>query len=123
MARSEERPGADRLPPPPPGWLFLDPAAVPERWRGRAITMAMVPLMRDEAAHILNGGSAAPGLEPVDEPLARLLARGTNTEDMAAILGMSMRTTQRRIAALRRKIGARSKTELERMLAARGYAS
>ncbi len=107
----------------PGGWLFLHPDAVPPRWRNRGVPVVMVPLMPGEAAEVLENGRAGPELDPLDEALARLVARGAPTESIAGQLGVSGRTAQRRISVLRRRLGAGSRGELSRLLAARGYAS
>lgn len=120
LRRSEHAAGAQ---PRPNALLFLRPDAVPARWEDRGVSMVMVPLLPEEAAALLDGGGTDPLLEPLDESLARLVAQGCSTHEIAEALCISARTAQRRISALRRRLSATSRGELARLLAARGYAS
>lgn len=103
------------------GWLLLDPRAVPKRWRERAIPVALVPLLPREAEQVLGGQEALPELDPQDERLARLAARGLSVPVIAAEVGISPRSVQRRLAELRRRLGVGSKVELVRALSKRGF--
>lgn len=106
---------------PQGGWLLLEPGAVPERWRGRMRHVAMVPLLPSEADGLLAGRPASPALDPSDEAIARLVARGLSVIAIAAELGMSTRSVQRRLVRLRELLGAESKAELAGLLAAKGF--
>jgi DNA-binding CsgD family transcriptional regulator len=103
------------------GWFFLKSAAVPDRWRDRAVQVFLVPVTRTEAAHLLGGGRAEPEMEPADEPLAALTARGLSTKEIALALKVSHRHVERRLAALRERFGVDSKATLALHLARRGF--
>lgn len=103
------------------GWLLLPEDAVPERWKARAIKFCLVPLLPREAEGVLAGEPAVPELRPEDEPLLGLVARGLATTEIAVELGISPRTVERRLAALRRRLGVGSTADLARLLARRGF--
>lgn len=103
------------------GWLLLRGDAVPERWRERATALSLIPLLPGEAAEILADGATLPGVGPEKEPLLRMVADGLDQADIAARLGVSVRTVERRLASLRRRLGVGSTSELARLLARRGF--
>jgi DNA-binding NarL/FixJ family response regulator len=103
------------------GWLLVPEGAVPDRWRDRAVPMMFVPLLPQEADQVLESGSARPELDAEDEALLRLLAKGSTVEDTARKMGLHIRTVERRLAALRRRLGVATTAELVRMLARRGF--
>lgn len=81
----------------------------------------MVPLLPAEADTLLEGGPAAPELDPEDVPLAALLARGLSIGEIAGELGLNPRSVQRRLARLYRSFAVDSKAALSSLLAARGF--
>jgi DNA-binding CsgD family transcriptional regulator len=103
------------------GWVLLPEAAVPERWRSRAIAMWLVPLLPDEAEQILEEGRAEPGMTPAEEAVACLVARGMTVDAIARQLRISPRSVNRRLASLRERIGVASTAELAAALASRGF--
>lgn len=103
------------------GWLFLPAGAVPERWRGRAVPMAMVPLLPAEAGTLLIEGKTDK-LEG-DEELLRLVAAGYTRAVIARRLGVSLRTVQRRLARVQQKTGTGSLPELAVLLAKQGFSA
>ena len=108
-----------------PEWeacLLLREELIPQPWRDRAVTgLAVVPLLPDEASRLLGGEATAPGIDPEDEQLAKLLARGHSTDRIATELGVSNRSAERRIARLRRRFQLGSKADLAVHLARRGF--
>ncbi|HEX2266952.1 MAG TPA: helix-turn-helix transcriptional regulator [Actinomycetota bacterium] len=102
-------------------WVLMPREAIPPRWSGRAIDLALVPLAPDEARGILQAGSAVPSLDRDDEKLARLVAKGLSAEEIARAAHMTPRSVYRHMARLRRKVGARSTSELISHLAREGF--
>jgi DNA-binding NarL/FixJ family response regulator len=83
--------------------------------------MALVALLPEELSEILDGELALPALDPEDERILRLAARGRPVSAIARELGVSMRGAQYRLARLRRRFGAQSTSELAVMAARRGF--
>ncbi len=93
------------------GWLLLLPAAeVPRAWAERVLPLAVVQVGPAEAGDTVAPMLVAdPGwLSPAERRLAEMLRAGWSTVRMAAALGVSARTVQRRVAALRRRVGVSS---------------
>ncbi len=103
------------------GWVFLEPEAVPERWRSRAVEVLLVPLLPEEMDDILAQGRAVPELDPKDERLAELVASGASLPSIADELGLAPRTVERRVARLRTRFGVGSTAELAALFSARGF--
>jgi DNA-binding CsgD family transcriptional regulator len=102
-------------------WVLMPKGAIPSRWAGRAVDLALVPLAPDEARGVLQAGSAVPSLDRDDEKLARLVAQGLSAEEIARAAHMTPRSVYRHMARLRRKVGARSTSELISHLAREGF--
>jgi DNA-binding CsgD family transcriptional regulator len=118
-----ERSDVPTTPPDAKGavaWLFMPPADVPERWQRRAVPLMMVPLLPAEAESVLSEGAVEPDLRG-EEDLLRLVAQGLTRETIARRLGVSVRTVQRRLAAIQNRTGAGSLPELAVQLAQRGF--
>ena len=107
---------------PPAAWLFLSPDAVPEQWRSRARPAMYVPLLPDETKDLLAARPVLPSLSARDEHVARLAATGRTSASIARELGVSRRTVDRRLAALRDQFGVTSSAELAVRLSAHGLA-
>ena len=105
----------------PRGWLFLEADSVPERWRDRAVSVAMVPLLPGEAAQVLAGESAEPEVDETDHLIVALAAEGITIDGIARRIGMSPRGVQLRLARLRDRLRAGSTAELRVLLARRGF--
>lgn len=102
--------------------LFLcRPQDVPEQLAHRAIPMVLIPLLPDELGHTLGLDRIIPGVDPEDEPLLPLAARGRAPSVIARELNMSVRTVQRRLVRLCRRFGLESRAELAAFLAERGF--
>lgn len=108
--------------PSTPGstWLFVRADAVPDRWRRRAVETALVPLSPEETRELLDE-RLVPRLEPGDEGLLHLVARGQPISEVARRLGRPLRSVQRRVAHFRRAFGVSSTSELIAELAVRGF--
>ena len=104
-----------------PVWVLMPKGAIPPRWAARAIDLALVPLAPEEAKGVLTSGSAVPSLDRDDEKLARLVAQGMSAEEIARVAHMTPRSVYRHMARLRRKVGARSTSELISHLAREGF--
>ena len=102
-------------------WVLMPKGSIPPRWAGRAIDLALVPLAPDEAKGVLAAGSAVPSLDRDDEKLAHLVAQGLSAEEIARVAHMTPRSVYRHMARLRRKVGARSTSELISHLAREGF--
>lgn len=109
------------MPRKPRAWVLLSPETIPERWRGRATTVSLVPLLPREAQQLLREGRVMPEVPEQEEAVARLAARGLKASSIARMLGVSPRTVHRRIARLRERLGIGSSTELAAELARRGF--
>lgn len=105
----------------PGGWMFLAEDAVPERWRSRAQRVWFVPLLPEEAAHLLTAGETTPDVDPEDERIARLIAEGLSIDAISTRLDMSARSVHRRVARLRQRFDVASNRELATALARRGF--
>lgn len=106
----------------PRTWLFIQGAEVPAAWQSRAVTGAFVPLLPEEAALLMGGGTPQPALSGDELALARLAARGMSNAAMARELGIAERTVYRRLNQLRERFGFASKGDLISFLATTGLA-
>ncbi len=102
-------------------WVLMPPRRVPPRWADRAFDMLLVPLMPDEAAGLLERGTAPLGMTPEEEQVARLAARGESAEAIAATLHMSRRSVYRRLARLRKRVGVENPADLPSRLSKLGF--
>ncbi len=105
----------------PAAWVFLNPAAVPDRWAARAVPMAMVALTAEESLRLLDDAPVEQDPLAQDADLMRLVARGLSAEVIARRLGIAPRSVYRRLARLRGAFGAASTVELATELARRGF--
>ena len=103
------------------GWVLLPPASVPDRWRGRAMELLLVPLLPGEDTAFLDGTAATPAVDAVDERVADLAARGLSATAISQELAISTRSAYRRLAGLRRRLGVSSSAELAGELSRRGF--
>jgi DNA-binding CsgD family transcriptional regulator len=104
-----------------PAYLLVGEGRVPTRWRPRARWVALIPLLPEEVSSLAAGEEARLTLDPQEERIASLLARGLSVSVIARELGEPLRTVQRRLARLRDRVGVRSTSELAVLLAARGF--
>ncbi len=102
-------------------WLFIAPSLVPQAWRPRAVQVAFVPLLAEEAAHILQVGTEHLVVAPDDLALANLTARGLSPEGIARDLGVPVRSVYRHLSRLREAVGAATTGELAARLAHSGF--
>ena len=79
-----------------------------------------IELVPGEVQDILSDKSAQPTFDAAELRLARLVARGLTTRQMAVELGVDHRTVQRQVTRLRAKLGAGTKAELAVLLAEAG---
>lgn len=107
----------------PKAWVLISPRAVPERWRHRAVDLALIPLLPEEASRVLAGDGAHPVLNPEDAAFARLLVRGLTISAIADELEMSVRGVQRRVGRLRERFGTETTAQLRGLFADRGFGS
>jgi DNA-binding CsgD family transcriptional regulator len=101
-------------------WLVVEGDEVPDEWRARSRSVTVIPLLPGESRNLLESGSTAPALEPFDEELLLLLGEGLGTRRIADRLGRPERSVQRRLARLRRDLGAETNTDLALMAARLG---
>lgn len=83
--------------------------------------MVLVPMLPDEVGFALEMDGAVPGIDPEDEPLLRLAARGLPSKTIARELHISLRSVQRRLGRLTRRFNLGSRAELAAFLARRGF--
>ncbi len=102
-------------------WVLMPPGRVPPRWSDRARQMSLVPLLPDEATHLLESRSASLELTLDEERVARLAARGASAGAIGAELHMTKRSVYRRLARLRKRVGARNAAELAAELSKLGF--
>jgi DNA-binding CsgD family transcriptional regulator len=101
------------------GFLFLDPAQVPEEWQARATLSACVRLLPDEVAAIVGRADGIQG--PDDAEFLSLVASGLSAESIARRVHSAPRSVYRRLARLRGHFGVETTTELVAELSRRGY--
>lgn len=89
-----------------------------ERAAARFAELGAVPFAALTTAELsrLGGTRAAGGLTEAERRIAQLVASGLSNRDVAARLFMSVRTVEGHLAAVYRKVGVRSRTELARRL-------
>lgn len=107
---------------PTAGWLFLQPEQLPDRWKQRARPAVYVPLLSQEIDELLDGHLTGPALTSMEEQLAASIAQGRSIAAIGRQLGVSHRTVERRLSALRERLGVRSSVDLGLALCARGFA-
>lgn len=119
--RKKEPTGPETAPEAHEGWFFLRPDAVPHQWRNRAVPVLLVPLLPGEAGQLLGGGESLPEIDPEQQRLVGLVARGLSTAAIAHELGITRRSVERRLASLRERLGVRSTAELAALLSRQGF--
>lgn len=102
-------------------WLFVRGESVPQRWRSRAISVSLIPLLPSESETLLATGTAEPALEEEDMHMASVVARGSSLQSIAREMSMSLRTVQRKLAQLEQRLGVSGKRELQQLLRAGGF--
>ena len=105
----------------PLAWVFVAGTSAPAAWATRAVAGYLVPLEAHEVAEVRAGTASASMIDREDHPLAVLVARGLPPGAIASELGVSLRTTHRRVAKLRRRIGVASTRELAQRLRVAGF--
>src|SRR5688572_22690991 len=104
----------------PPGpiraWLLVDqePAGW---WRHRATPLWLLSVTPDELTTLIAQRPSGPPLPREEEELLPLVAAGLGTRAIATRLGVSPRTTERRLARLRRRWKVATTAELATLLA------
>lgn len=94
---------------------------VPERWKERARPAHFIPLLPSESSPMLTAAGGAGAVEPEDDVLLRLAARGVAATVIARTANLSIRTVHRRLARLRDQLGVESSAELTAELSRRGF--
>lgn len=102
-------------------WVLVNLDALPERWKGRAVPLALVGLLPEEARQFIKGEIPRAKLDRDDDELARLAARGVAVDDIADALHLTSRSVYRRLARLRRQFDARTNAELASRLTKFGF--
>ncbi len=101
-------------------WVLMDHEAVPPHLRERSVDLALVALLPRELESLL-GERAVRLASAEDESVAALVARGVPTPELARHLSISRRTAYRRVARLKKQVGARSHPELVARLSELGF--
>ncbi|HEV3472443.1 MAG TPA: LuxR C-terminal-related transcriptional regulator [Actinomycetota bacterium] len=104
-----------------PGWLIVNPDAVPQHWQERALPAMVVPLTPAEADQLFAAKPIETGLQTADLELVRLIASGHTAAEIGRSLNLSTRTVYRRVTALRRELEVETIEELATELARRGF--
>ena len=81
----------------------------------------LIPLLPSEFAQLQNGRRVEPRLSSTDERIAGLLAAGVSQSRIAQVVGLSLRTVQRRVGFLKRSFGVQTAQQLANRLAAVGF--
>lgn len=102
-------------------WVLVNLDALPDRWKGRAVPLALVGLLPEEARQFIKGEVPRVSIARDDEELARLAARGVGVDDIASALHLTSRSVYRRLARLRRQFDARTNAELASRLTKYGF--
>lgn len=118
---SENGDGSSHSDPSERLWVLVNLDALPDRWKGRAVPLALVGLLPDEARQFIKGEIPRVRLARDDEELARLAARGVGVDDIASALHLTSRSVYRRLARLRREFDARTNAELASRLTKYGF--
>jgi DNA-binding NarL/FixJ family response regulator len=92
---------------------------MPARLRARAVVLYAVSLRDDESPQMFGEKILWP-LEAGEIELLRQVAAGVPTRTIASQTGVSMRTVQRQIARLRRRLKLSGNAELRQYLRDRG---
>ena len=100
-------------------WLLADPGSLPAHLKARAVPLALVAMLPHEIVGLSEPSLTSTDVE--DVPVAELAARGWTASEIASRLHISQRTAYRRLARLRRSLGARSASELTALLNERGF--
>ena len=103
------------------GWLFIDPEALPDRWRDRAVTVSLVPLLPGEMSELVDDEGDGFIPQPGDIELIKLVAQGMSAHEMARRLGIATRSVHRRLARLRDRMGVQTTPQLAAEFARRGF--
>lgn len=101
-------------------WLLVRGRAVPKRWRRRAETVHLLPLLPREVDGFL-GGESRRDLDQQEEALLSLLAQGLKVDAIAERFAISQRSVDRRLSRLRARLNADSKADLARLAARWGF--
>lgn len=101
-------------------FVLFPPAALPPALRDRAVPLYAVSLKESETPEMFGEKIMWP-LDAGDVELLRLIAAGRPTRKIAVQTGVSMRTVQRQIARLRRRLKLQSNTDLRQYLRERGF--
>jgi DNA-binding NarL/FixJ family response regulator len=107
---------------PSSGYVLVDGDALPEHWRARAHPMFLVALLPAEVEMAFSGAAIRAQLTEDEEELARLVAAGRSAREIASYLHVAVRTVERRMATLRKRLGVGSTLELVAVLAEHGFA-
>ncbi len=102
------------------GWFLIAPHALPPEWRDRAVPVYLVGLGADEVRPFLAPQGESHALDPEEQAVARLAARGASPREIAATLHLSRRSVFRRLARLRHLHGVETNAELATKLAKQG---
>lgn len=105
--------------------VLLDPDLLPEAWSDRISPLAVVPLMPQEVARLLDHAGGEAGSEDRfstdDRRLAEALVAGKAVPVIARAMCVTPRSVQRRIARLRNQLSVSSTEELVATLVRMGF--
>ena len=101
-------------------FVLFPAAALPPALRDRAVPLYAVSLRESETPEMFGEKIMWP-LDAGDVELLRLIAAGCPTRKIAVETGVSMRTVQRQVARLRRRLKLHSTTDLRQYLRDRGF--
>jgi DNA-binding NarL/FixJ family response regulator len=102
-------------------WIVLAGPDAPPQWQDRAVPAVLIPLLPSEFAQFKAGRRVEPRLSSTDERIASLLAAGASQSRIAQVVGLSLRTVQRRVGFLKRSFGVQTAQQLAHRLAAIGF--
>ena len=94
---------------------------MPPDWAARAVRGFLVALHPEEVTLLKGPCKPDQDVDPEDQRLASLVAAGLRPQSIADELGISLRTTHRRLGKLRRRWKVSSTTELATTLRRNGF--
>jgi hypothetical protein len=99
-----------------PLWVLGAPDALPSGWAERATPMLLVRVSQQDFDALRPGAQAGGRTQ-----FLRLVAQGTPREQIATALGVSTRTVDRWMAALRTELGVATSAALATRLTSAGW--
>jgi DNA-binding CsgD family transcriptional regulator len=98
--------------PLPGSWLVMSAELLPDALLARCVELRAVQVDPDEVHALFGRPSPAATLAADQRELVPLVVRGLSQREIADALHVSLRTAQRRLLQLRKRVGAHSHSDL-----------